>query len=173
MGTIKNVEINYFNGVDYDIIRPEISLENVNDWTNSLYNKTEVNGLILQIQEDLNSFINQTGNLKVEIGTYIGQYNTNATSSWTTIQLSFQPKSVLISSVTFGFMMDNYNTAYTPSGVYGLITSSGLNVGGRGLVGQLFGNSFMVRNFEYSQSGRGYMTALSASNITYQYIAFG
>ena len=47
MGTIKNVEINYFNGVDYDIIRPEISLENVNDWTNSLYNKTEVNGLIL------------------------------------------------------------------------------------------------------------------------------
>ena len=50
MGTVKNVEMNYFNGTDYDVIRPETVLENVSDWADSIYSKEEVDELLKPYQ---------------------------------------------------------------------------------------------------------------------------
>lgn len=50
MGTVKNVEMNYFNGADYDVIRPETVLENVSDWADSIYSKEEIDELLKPYQ---------------------------------------------------------------------------------------------------------------------------
>ena len=72
MGTVKNVEMNYFNGADYDVIRPEIVLENVGDFNsymgNNYYTQNEVNNKINEAVsiptgwESLGTFNGWTGN---------------------------------------------------------------------------------------------------------------
>ena len=66
MGTVKNVEMNYFNGVDYDVLRPEIGLENVSDFNNYMesnyYDKSEIDS---KISESISKPIGWE-----EVGTY-------------------------------------------------------------------------------------------------------
>lgn len=66
MGTVKNVEMNYFNGVDYDVIRPGIVLENVSDFNSYMesnyYDKSEID---TKISESISKPIGWG-----EVGTY-------------------------------------------------------------------------------------------------------
>ena len=52
MGTVKNVEMNYFNGADYDVIRPSTNFELVSEWENYIYSKNEVDNLISTAKEN-------------------------------------------------------------------------------------------------------------------------
>lgn len=74
MGTVKNVEMNYFNGIDYDIIRPNIGLSNVSDWESNLYSKNEIDN---KISESISNPIGweEIGHFQGYLGK--GQFNSN------------------------------------------------------------------------------------------------
>ena len=179
---VKNIEMNYRNESGYDVLYPESILENIVDWQNSIYSKSEIDNLVQQIQNSLDSFVNQTGNLKVEIGSYSGQYGLswqNTTSSaWTTIALSFTPKCILIGTRERGFLLDFYDQATDHKmGAYGLITTNGLYMYAQSanvLVGQIINNGFQVRNGvgRYNSSSSN-QVGLTILGFNYQYIAFG
>lgn len=52
-----NIEMNYYNGNSYDILQPKTILNNISDWQNSIYNKTEVDNKIQQETQNINSQI--------------------------------------------------------------------------------------------------------------------
>lgn len=48
----KNIEINYNNGTQYEVLYPKVLLNNVSDWNDSIYSKTEVDSLIEENKYD-------------------------------------------------------------------------------------------------------------------------
>ena len=72
MGTVKNVEMNYFNGADYDVIRPSTNFELVSEWENYIYSKNEVDNLISTAKENHGDW-EQVGFYEFQTG-LIGSY---------------------------------------------------------------------------------------------------
>lgn len=69
---VKNIEMNYRNESGYDVLYPESILGNIVDWQDSIYSKSEVDGL----------------SYKVEAGEYQGtQYYNNTTPNTITTSL--------------------------------------------------------------------------------------
>ena len=60
---VKNIEMNYRNESGYDVLYPESILENIVDWQDSIYSKSEVDSQI-EVLEGLS--------YKVEAGEYTG-----------------------------------------------------------------------------------------------------
>lgn len=63
-----NIEMNYFNGSGYDQLRPRTILNNVTDWSNTLYSKTQVDSKINTLTstvDDLNDSIDSINSGKV------------------------------------------------------------------------------------------------------------
>lgn len=63
-----NIEMNYFNGSGYDQLRPRTILNNVTDWSNTLYNKTQVDSKINTLKstvDDLSDSIDNISSGKV------------------------------------------------------------------------------------------------------------
>lgn len=52
-----NIEMNYYNGNSYDILQPKTILNNISDWQNNIYNKTEIDNKIQQETQNINSQI--------------------------------------------------------------------------------------------------------------------
>ena len=94
MGTVKNVEMNYFNGADYDVIRPNILLGNVSDWVNRIYSKGEVDAFINSIEQKQESFQNFV------VGGYIGGTDSYE-GSFYPIVLGFRPTAVFFMSNSY------------------------------------------------------------------------
>lgn len=57
-----NIEMNYYNGNSYDILQPKTILNNISDWQNSIYSKTEIDSKISIIQQELDSFTPTSNN---------------------------------------------------------------------------------------------------------------
>ena len=58
-----NIQMNYFDGSSYQELNPVTLLANVSDWQDNIYNKTEVDTIKNNLQNDINSikkFIFQT-----------------------------------------------------------------------------------------------------------------
>ena len=49
---VKNIEMNYFNGADYDVIRPKTNFNLVSEWEDYIYSKNEVDDLISSAKEN-------------------------------------------------------------------------------------------------------------------------
>ena len=127
MGTVKNVEMNYFNGADYDVIRPNILLGNVSDWTNSIYSKAEVNALINSIKQEQEAFQNFV------VGGYIGG-SIEFEGSFYSITTGFRPVAVFF--MTSGYLYSSnysgdsnrYNELVTKDTLYFTIQDEGFSV---------------------------------------------
>ena len=71
MGTVKNVEMNYFNGADYDVIYPQSLLENITDWENDIYDKTQIDDIKSELQNNITT-VSQTPSGWEDIGNFQG-----------------------------------------------------------------------------------------------------
>lgn len=48
-----NIEMNYYNGNSYDVLYPTIPLNNVSDWTNTIYSKSQIDSKINTINSSI------------------------------------------------------------------------------------------------------------------------
>ena len=76
MATNRNIQMNYFNGVDYDMLNPRTTVGNISDWNSVIYSKGEVDSKDSTIQSNLMGEISNIQNsldsiLDVNNGTYI------------------------------------------------------------------------------------------------------
>lgn len=51
MATNRNIQMNYFNGVDYDVLNPSTVMNQINDWGDFVYGKSEVDNLLSSKKE--------------------------------------------------------------------------------------------------------------------------
>ena len=52
-----NIEMNYFDGTEYNILYPKTNMSNINDWNSYVYSKNEVNKNIETINDKINNGI--------------------------------------------------------------------------------------------------------------------
>ena len=50
-----NIEMNSFNGTSYDVLYPRTLLNNVTNWSSSIYNKSQVDSKINELNSDISS----------------------------------------------------------------------------------------------------------------------
>ena len=51
MATNRNIQMNYFNGVDYDVLNPSTVMGQINDWSEYVYGKDIVDDLLSSKKE--------------------------------------------------------------------------------------------------------------------------
>ena len=76
MATNRNIQMNYFNGVDYDVLNPRTTIGNISDWNSAIYSKSEIDSKDSALQSTLMNQISSVQNsldsiLDVNNGTYI------------------------------------------------------------------------------------------------------
>ena len=69
-----NIQMQYFNGSEYDVLYPNIPLSAVNDWNDNIYSKNEINNKIGNANYSMNL-----------IGTYIVKSSRNDTGGSTSL----------------------------------------------------------------------------------------
>ena len=75
MATNRNIQMNYFNGIDYDVLNPRTTVGNISDWNSAIYSKSEVDSKI-------NTVNSKVGDLKITFS-YIANcvFNISANAS--------------------------------------------------------------------------------------------
>ena len=63
----KNIEMNYFNGSGYEVLYPQTNLANVLDYSNYLYNKTEIDSKVGDLSNRISSVETEMGNIDTTI----------------------------------------------------------------------------------------------------------
>lgn len=71
--SIYNIEMNSFNGSSYDVLYPRTVLNNVTDWANSIYSKSQVDSQISQIENNISNL--QNNSLEEIFGVYFNLAN--------------------------------------------------------------------------------------------------
>ena len=79
-----NIEMQYYDGSEYQVLNPKTNLNQISDWTNSIYSKTEVDSKINTINSTVSS-----------LQSSVNSMNSIATTSWT---LAVSKKSLVNSS---------------------------------------------------------------------------
>lgn len=79
-----NIEMQYYDGSEYQILNPKTNLNQVSDWNNSIYNKSEIDSKISTINSTVTSLQNSVNSM-----------GSIATTSWT---LAVSNKSLVNSS---------------------------------------------------------------------------
>lgn len=82
--SIYNIEMNYFNGTEYDQLKPNTVMNNISDWNDYIYSKNEVDESIETISDKINNGIIgicpwtlfKTTNLKVSNQTLVNNDET-------------------------------------------------------------------------------------------------
>ena len=76
-----NIEMNYYNGGSYDTLYPNIPISAVNDWSNNIYNKTQIDGFVSNLNSQISSVTDESDNISSQLGSFKfervfgGQYN--------------------------------------------------------------------------------------------------
>lgn len=152
---VKNIEMNYRNESGYDVLYPESILENIVDWQDSIYSKSEVDGQITTLQ---------SSGMKFTSGKYKGTREiTDTTVSSITTSLN-QIYIAMVYSVSLPpFQEGGYmsNDAY----YFAINTSTGIN---KGLGLSINKNKILVGN---TASNPGYF--LNYKQSQYSYFCFG
>ena len=74
-----NIEMNSFNGSQYNQLYPQTLLNNIMDWSNTIYNKTETDGFISTINSSISQINNSVSTLNIKQET-IARVNISETS---------------------------------------------------------------------------------------------
>ena len=174
----KNIQMNYFNGNDYEELYPQSLLNNITDWANVLYNKTQTDNLISNLDSSLKSWVNSqlSNSSKIETGTYTGISDDMSTTDYTsTIITSFNPKFVMVVALGYQWDMDwaGDNDYYEITGAFcmpgkpAVMTQNILNISG---------NTFIVHDYwvQNPQTQKFvYHCGLNYSFYEYYYLALG
>lgn len=67
MATNRNIQMNYFNGVDYDVLNPRTTVGNISDWNSAIYSKGEVDSKINTVNSSINNVNSKVGNLQYSL----------------------------------------------------------------------------------------------------------
>ena len=67
-----NIEMQYYDGSEYQVLNPKTNLNQISDWKNSIYNKSEIDSKINTINSTVSSLQNSVNSM-----------NSIATTSWT------------------------------------------------------------------------------------------
>lgn len=172
-----NIQMSILNSSgSYDNLNPVTLLNNISDWADYIYSKTELPNIIAEQVSEM-SYPNYI------IGTYFGTQNVPSyttdnkflTSSMSTITTGFQPKFLIIQSNN-RLGIDN-DWVYDVQNVIALIFPYRplLINGGSDQPWSITtsANSFSVRNVAYYHGGTAQRTALNKTGTTYYYIAMG
>ncbi len=148
---VKNIEMNYRNESGYDVLYPESILENIVDWQDSIYSKSEVDSQITTLQGS---------GMKFTSGKYKGTREmTDTTVSSVTTSLN-QIYIAMVYSVSLPpFQESGYmsNDTY----YFAIYTSTGTN---KGLGLSIDGNKMLVSNIS---STVNYYLNYKQSNYSY------
>ena len=91
-----NVEMSYFNGSGYDQLRPRTILNNVTDWSNTLYNKTQVDSKINTLKSTVD-----------DLSDSIDSINSGKVIPWT----SFKSVSIVQNNISIGTSGKTFTTS--------------------------------------------------------------
>ena len=110
-----NIEMNTYNGTTYDQIYPQTLLNNIVDWSNSIYSKNEVNNLINTFKSNFNYLLDIL-------------YYTGTGSSTQNITLPKNSELAIVGSLEtapFMYTNANHNGAYW---YYGGVVKAGTTI---------------------------------------------
>ena len=170
---MKQIEINYLTSTGYESLYPNVNCASITDFTENLYSKSEVDGMIQEMR-------NQTGDLKFAMGQYTGTELISdlkpgdgvAVGSWSIITVGFKPEKIILfmngsAGNTFS------NTDYTGGNFYSLpfyVTPYGLpNVN---LI-EARDNGFAARNGADGTKTSRVNYYFNQKDYTIYYFAFG
>lgn len=95
---MKQIEINYLTSTGYESLYPNVNCASITDFAKNLYSKSEVD-------ERIQEFRNQTGDLKFAMGQYTGTEDINSlrpevgmivVGSWSVITVGFTPERIIL-----------------------------------------------------------------------------
>ena len=69
-----NIEMQYYDGSEYQILNPKTNLNQISDWSNNIYNKTEIDSKVSTINSTVSS-----------LQSSVDSMNSIATTSWTLV----------------------------------------------------------------------------------------
>lgn len=128
---VKNIEMNYRNESGYDVLYPESILENIVDWQDNIYSKSEVDSQI-RILEGLS--------YKVEAGEYMGTMSGTTDMSSTITTSLPQIDYCFVFRLGVGWINKSNDRLYYYAGCTDKIHAA------TGWTLQISGSNFMVSN---------------------------
>lgn len=81
----KNIEMNYFNGNEYEVLYPSVTMGNIGDWNDYVYSKSKVDNIINPIRSTANTALStaqQAQSTANRVSSKIGNYSVTKIGSY-------------------------------------------------------------------------------------------